>query len=147
MVKSGLLQDSDDDDDMSEDELANEQENEQMMDTGKDDADYDSEIDDEDLEAGDDVDQLQAPSRFDIPMASNIPVVSQLAKEKSKDDIKEQQMKQKKDKINQIIEKEDLELETHFVDNPFIRMREKANRKQLESKMHLQADDLEQDEN
>ena len=39
-----------------------------------------------------------------------------------------------KRKITDFIEKDEEELETHFVENPFIKIREKATRKQLESK-------------
>ena len=34
---------------------------------------------------------------------------------------------------------DDLEVETHFVENPFIRIRERANRKQLEAQQMLSA--------
>lgn len=48
-------------------------------------------------------------------------------------------------KINQVIEQDELDLETHFVENPFIKMREKAHRKKIDSKANMQAEDLEKD--
>lgn len=38
---------------------------------------------------------------------------------------------ERKQKIKEFIEKDEDELETHFVENPFIKIREKASRKQL----------------
>jgi len=39
-----------------------------------------------------------------------------------------------------MMEVDELELETHFVENPFIRSRERANRKNLDSKSMLTAE-------
>lgn len=85
----------------------------------------------------------------------NIPVVSQLAKEaqlreaKSKKSMttedKEMEREETKRKITDFIEKNEDELETHFVENPFIKIREKASRKQVDSKNHMGADDLQED--
>lgn len=50
-----------------------------------------------------------------------------------------------KRKITDFIEKDEEDLETHFVENPFIKIREKATRKQLESKQLMGADDLQED--
>ena len=40
---------------------------------------------------------------------------------------------------------EEAELETHFVENPFIRVRERANKKQLDSKGMMTAEQIEED--
>ena len=40
-----------------------------------------------------------------------------------------------KRRITDFIEKDADEMETHFVENPFIKIREKASRKQLESRL------------
>ena len=50
-----------------------------------------------------------------------------------------------KRRITEFIEGEAEEMETHFVENPFIRMREKASRKQIDSKAHMGAEDLQED--
>jgi hypothetical protein len=42
-----------------------------------------------------------------------------------------------------MIETDELDLETHFVENPFIKMREKANKKKIDSKQTVGAEDLE----
>ena len=44
-----------------------------------------------------------------------------------------------------MIETAEQDLETHFVENPFIKMREKALRKKIESKAIIGAADLEKD--
>ena len=53
--------------------------------------------------------------------------------------------KETKRKITDFIEQEEDDLETHFVENPFIKIREKAARKQLDGKNQMGADDLEDD--
>lgn len=40
---------------------------------------------------------------------------------------------------------DDVNVESHFVENPFIRVRERANFKQLDRKNMLKADHLEED--
>ncbi len=40
---------------------------------------------------------------------------------------------------------DDVNVESHFVENPFIRVRERASRKQLDGKNMLKADHLEED--
>jgi len=85
------------------------------------------------------VDRLQVTKGIDIPFGINIPIVSQLAKEahqreaKSKKSMttedKEMDKEDTKRKITDFIEKEEDDLETHFVENPFIKIREKASRK------------------
>lgn len=54
-------------------------------------------------------------------------------KDKTADDL-EMEALEKKRKITDFIEKDEDELETHFVENPFIKIREKATRKQFEAK-------------
>ena len=71
---------------------------------------------------------------MDIPRVNDIPVVSKLAKEKKS---KEDKLLMNKDKVTSLIEADNEELETHFVDNPFIKIREKALRKTLDAKIHL----------
>lgn len=44
------------------------------------------------------------------------------------------ELAEKKQRIAEFIEKDEEELETHFVENPFIKIREKATRKQLEAR-------------
>jgi hypothetical protein len=44
-----------------------------------------------------------------------------------------------------VIEAEDEELDTHFVDNPFIKIRERALKRTLDAKIHLGQEDLEND--
>jgi hypothetical protein len=80
------------------------------------------------------LDRLASSSKFDIPRASDIPVVSELARERAREmrDHKpapEVRTKKTKDQIDRVIEDEDMELETHFVENPFIKIRQKAARK------------------
>ena len=42
--------------------------------------------------------------------------------------------KETKRRITDFIEKDEEELETHFVENPFIKIREKASKRQIDSK-------------
>jgi len=73
------------------------------------------------------VDVLQSSSRFDIPRVDNIPVVSELVKTLKKGEkpeiTLEQKLKDTKSQVNKVIDGNDEELETHFVENPFIRLR------------------------
>ena len=81
--------------------------------------------------------------------------MSQLAKEAARREAKSKKDKTAEDvqmdrdetkrKITDFIEKDEEDLETHFVENPFIKIREKATRKQLESKQLMGADDLQED--
>ena len=50
-----------------------------------------------------------------------------------------------KKRIADFIEKDEDELETHFVENPFIKIRAKATRKQLDSKNALGASESQED--
>lgn len=80
---------------------------------------------------------------IDIPKAADdIPIVSHLAKKELKQDQKEEKIAKTKDKLSQFIQKDQDELETHFVENPFIKIREKASKKQLEASKQLQEQDI-----
>lgn len=58
-----------------------------------------------------------------------------------------QQAQYKKEKrlesVSKVIEDDQDNLETHFVENPFIKIREKAARKNRDGKVILAGDDLE----
>lgn len=54
----------------------------------------------------------------------------------------EMDVEETKRKIADFIQQDADEMETHFVENPFIKIREKASRKLLESKLQMGADDL-----
>lgn len=115
-----------------------------MKDTNEDDKDMsdsdDSDSDDDSEDEGPQgVDRLQVSQGIDIPFGLKIPIVSQLAKEARLREIKskkdktaedlDMEAKERKRQITDFIEKDDDELETHFVENPFIKIREKATRK------------------
>lgn len=106
------------------------------------DSDQSSESEDEELKG---VDHLMN-TEMDIPRVNDIPVVSKLAKETKKALNKEEQLRTSKDKVTNLIEAENEELETHFVDNPFIKIRERALKKTLDAKIHLGQDDLNNNE-
>ena len=57
----------------------------------------------------------------------------------------EMDVEETKRKIADFIEKDEDELETHFVENPFIKIREKASRRQLDGQNVMGADDLQED--
>jgi hypothetical protein len=77
---------------------------------------------------------LQAPGSLDIPRVDEIPVVSRLAKKSREEKLKEMdaeeakdfKKKERKEMVSKIIEEEDDQLETHFVDNPYISKRVRA---------------------
>ena len=50
-----------------------------------------------------------------------------------------------KRRITDFIEQDADEMETHFVENPFIKIREKASRKLLDSKLQMGAEELQED--
>lgn len=119
-----------DDEEGSESEEENQYENEENYSL---DSDLSSESEDEDLQG---VDHLMTTG-IDIPRVNDIPVVSKLAKDTKKTLNKEEQLRFNRDKIASMIEAENEELETHFVDNPFIKIRERALKKTLDAKLHL----------
>lgn len=100
--------------------------------------------DDEDDESSDDddddvprgraaADGLQATG-LDIPRVDDIPVVSKLASKTDKERMEEMdgnermeyKLQANRENVNKMIQHDDDELETHFVENPFIKLREKA---------------------
>jgi hypothetical protein len=91
-------------------------------------ADSDSESDSEEEQETRGVDTLASSNKFDIPIAHDIPVLSHLAA-KSKERPGQKGPKGLKEQM----EVEDLEFETHFVENPFIKTRERASKKQLDA--------------
>lgn len=79
---------------------------------------------------------------MDIPSVNDIPTVSKLAKEEAK--LKQnvmksrvEQLRENKDQVSHLIEVDAEELETHFVENPFIKLREKALQKNLDARNNL----------
>ena len=52
------------------------------------------------------------------------------------------QLQESKEKVSKLMGTEAEEYESHFVENPFIRMRERALQKQHDSKQHLGAKHL-----
>jgi hypothetical protein len=100
-----------------------EEENYSLHSENESDDEDSSDSEDEDLRGRD---KLMSKEQ-DIPRVDNIPVVSKLAKEAaSKPKGKFEQLKESKDRVKSTIEADHEELETHFVDNPFIRVRERA---------------------
>ena len=96
----------------------------------------DSESEEDVIEAGRGADLLQAPA-LDIPRVDDIPVVSRLAnkteQERLDDMDGEQQLEYKlqanREKVNKIMHNDDDQLETHFVENPYIRLRQRASQR------------------
>lgn len=78
-------------------------------------------------------DMLQSSKRFDIPICTDIPILSQLAREDKKNNEKKVDKKQHdkfaKRATQDVMDADDLEIDTHFVENPFIKTRERANEK------------------
>jgi len=149
-----ITDDEDEDDAMgAEENLVMSQHRQAGEDSDMDSSDEDgSDMEDEDRRG---VDKLQVSNGIDIPQGINIPVVSQLAKEAYRREKKNREAKTAEDmemdveetkrKIADFIEKDEDELETHFVENPFIKIREKASRKQLDGKNVMGAEDLQED--
>lgn len=65
----------------------------------------------------------------------DIPILSQLAKKE-----KAAQAPKVSKSAPEMMQVDELEVETHFVENPFIRTRERANRKQLDAQNMLSAE-------
>lgn len=107
----------------------------------------DDEEDDQDMRQGTDV--LQSSQKLDIPIVRDIPILSQLAKKEKMSQI--QHKKQNHDgfkdgkKAVEVMEVDELEVETHFVENPFIRTRERANRKNLDAQQMMTAEQIQED--
>lgn len=120
------------------------------MESDGEDDDDDSDYDDEDDDDEDAHDNLQVSNGMDIPYAADdIPVISTLAKDNttgdSKIDKKNKKFDENKKKVDEIIEVDNDNLETHFVENPFIKLREKVSKRTMAGKKNLDGQDLEQD--
>ena len=116
--------------DDSEDELesADEEEHEleEHFSDDSDDSSSGSESDADDATAGGDT---LMTDTLDIPRVDNIPVVSRLVKEKRIENSgrsRQIQLAESKERVKQLMAQDDEEYESHFVENPFIRMRERA---------------------
>ena len=87
---------------------------------------------------------------FDIPTANDIPIISKLAKQTEKEKLAnmdgQQQLeyhkKKKQEVVDKAIEQDDENYETHFVENPFIKIRERAAQKNRDSKVMMGEEDL-----
>lgn len=55
-------------------------------------------------------------------------------------------MKSTKEQVHTTIQAGEDELETHFVENPFIKLRQKTSKKELAQSNHLGVDDINKDE-
>lgn len=137
--------DSDDDEDSDLEEQYGNKEKAQDVDMesdGEDDSDDDYDDEDDENDAHDNL-QVNA---MDIPMAADdIPVISSLAKEEenqSKAEKKSQKIDSNTQKVSEMIDVDDDNLETHFVENPFIKMREKVSKRTLAGKKNLDGQDL-----
>ena len=79
------------------------------------------------------VDRLQATG-IDIPRVDDIPIVSKLSRKSEKEKLEgmneneriEYKLNANRENVSKIMKKDDFQLETHFVENPYIRLREKA---------------------
>ena len=128
-----LNEDSDSDDEMDSDDGEGEIEEHFSDDEGDS---QEGESDDESASSSDDDQQEEVKGAdhlmtdtIDIPRVDNIPVVSKLAKEKKIEQSgrsKLNQLEESKQKVKQLMQAEEEEYESHFVENPFIRMRERA---------------------
>lgn len=102
----------------------------------------DEESEEEEVQGG--TDHLMTDT-IDIPRVDNIPVVSKLAKEKQIEQsgrTKLNQIEEQRQKVKQMMQAEQDEYESHFVENPFIRMRERTLQKNLDSKTRIGATQL-----
>ena len=127
-------------------------------------SDSDEDKDSEDSESDDDQDKrknqnpgrgadiLQANPSYDIPESNDIPIISKLSKQEKLDQLDgmqqaEQLLKKKRAQINKVVEDDEDNLETHFVENPFIKIRERAAQKLRDGKVMIGEKQLEdQDE-
>ena len=106
------------------------------------DSDASDQSDDDDDEEDDrrgGTDLLMTDS-MDIPRVDDIPIVSKLAKQKTGQQQKlpkAEELNNNKEKLKKIMDAEEDEYESHFVENPFIKLREKALSKNVDSKKHI----------
>lgn len=140
-AKAGEDSDSDDEMDSGDDQHAGADAEEKFSDNGSDDeSGSDSESEEEDDVRG--ADMLMTDG-VDIPRVDNIPIVSKLAKEKKLEaKSKLTKVADTRDKVKQLMQADAEEYESHFVENPFIKMRERALQKSLDGKMRLGAKHL-----
>lgn len=130
---AGATGDQDDDDSDSD---SDEDEQERRQAGGAEEEESDSDDDEEDHRAKNVRDGLQAPAQ-DIPTADDIPIVSRLARQSMKqrmagmsgDEALAFKKATKVEQVDNVMGGDDEHLETHFVENPFIKSREKAARK------------------
>jgi len=149
--KDSLAEIDSDDDDSDDEEPTTKQSGKGQdvdMESDGDDDDDDSDYDDEDDDDEDAHDNLQVSNGMDIPYAADdIPVISTLANDNTTGDEKVDRKNKKSDentkKVNEIIEVDNDNLETHFVENPFIKMREKVSKRTMAGKRNLDGQDLE----
>lgn len=122
-------EESDDELEVDESEMRDEDDEKQSNDS---DASDESEDDDNERVRGGD---LMMTDSMDIPRVDDIPVVSKLAgkKEVQKKLPKAEQVTGNRDKMKKIMEAEEDDFESHFVENPFIKMREKALAKNIDA--------------
>lgn len=131
-------------DDEDSDITSEEEEDQVMQDDDEKSENYsldsdESESEEEDMRG---TDFLMADG-IDIPRVDDIPIVSKLAKE-------QQELQQKnlkaplkdrlaanRNQVSRFIEAEEDQFESHFVENPFIRMRERTTQKSLNAKTAL----------
>lgn len=98
---------------------------------GEEEDDSEEEQDDGVGQAGGD--RLQATG-IDIPRVDDIPVVSRLSRKSEKEKMEEMneaerveyKLNANRENVNKMMKNDDYQLETHFVENPYIRLREKA---------------------
>jgi len=123
-----------DDDEFSSDGSSDEEQSAQRTEQGESDAEVSDSDDEDEATTGRGADSLQARA-LDIPRVDDIPIVSKLAKEAEKEKLAqmdgaqqlEYQKQKRRDEVTKVIEDDAEELETHFVENPFIKMRERAS--------------------
>lgn len=119
----GEAGDQDDDSDSDSSDGGENEKDAQMASQSEGDSDQSDSEDDEANLRG--MDQFKSSSRFDIPIVKDIPILSQLARQEKQD-------QKPKPKAHEIMEVDELDVDTHFVDNPFIRTRERAHKKMLD---------------
>lgn len=75
---------------------------------------------------------MQSSLKLDIPVVKDIPILSQLAKQdkmRNQDSAKPDKKQISKQMTDAVMDADELEVETHFVENPFIKTRERAHKK------------------
>ena len=95
----------------------------------KEEQDSDSDSDASDMSDNEEADQLAAPE-LDIPRTavSDIPVLSKLTKKQQVSSVVKDKA-ERVEQVDKVMDNEEEQLQTHFVENPYILAREKATRK------------------